>query len=191
VSPPIKVPAPVGGVVLVGRTTRRDERRRAAAGKAPPGAPVAHGGRQARIAELLVDPHTVNFTMDIALSEADVNAVRAVVDHPTYPARHALEASLRGMLASRLVERDTGLQVIAKNLHIVSMEMRRRVHSEKKSKPSVLHVRVAILAPLVKAGLLGKDSLAALGKRIGKKLLEDAFQVAGTRVRISNYYVGL
>merc|ERR1719174_1843535 len=123
--------------------------------------------------------------MDIALSEADVNAVRAVVDHPTYPARHALEASLRGMLASRLVERDTGLQVIAKNLHIVSMEMRRLVHSSKNAAPSVLHVRAAILAPLFKAGLLGKEALAFLGRRIGKKLLEDAFKVGGTPVKIT------
>ena len=30
---------------------------------------------------------------------------------------------------------------------------------------------------LIKAGLLGKDALTLLGKRIGKKLLEDAFKV--------------
>ena len=44
---------------------------------------------------------------------------------------------------------------------------------------------------LIKAGLLGKDALTLLGKRMGKKLLEDAFKVAGTPVRITNYYVGL
>jgi hypothetical protein len=140
---------------------------------------------------MLADKSTINFTMDIALSPADLNNVQSLVNYAKLPARHALEASLRGMIAARLAQRETGLKVIAKNVQIIGMEMRRLVHSSKGAIPSVLHVRAAILSPLIKAGLLGKDALTLLGKRIGKKLLEDAFKVAGTPVRITNYYVGL